>query len=299
MNKLRFFLWRKSAEDIIFDYVNILFVLIVVFLCLFPFLHMIATSFSGLNAILNNDVIVWPKDITLVAYQKVMENPYLVGSYWNSVLYTFVFVLVSLVFTTLAAYPLSKRRLIGRRYILFFVTFTTIFHGGMIPTYLVVRNVKLLDSMWSLILPYCTTVYNIMLLRTFFEGLPLELEEAAKLDGLNDVGIMTQIFVPLSMPMYATLILMLTVVQWNSFFPPLLYLSNRSKHPLQILLRELILMPTVDTNYRDLLARYGEIPAEAAVKAATILVVSLPVLVVYPFLQKYFVKGLTMGSVKG
>jgi putative aldouronate transport system permease protein len=138
-----------------------------------------------------------------------------------------------------------------------------------------------------------------MLLRTFFEGLPLELEEAAKLDGMNDFGIMLRIFVPLSLPMYATLLLMLTIHQWNSFFPPLLYLNNRTQYPLQILLRELILSASQDANYRELLAKWGEVPAENAIKAATILVVSLPVLVLYPFVQKYFVKGLTLGSVKG
>jgi putative aldouronate transport system permease protein len=290
---------RKSSGDILFDSINMVFVCGVIMACLVPFLHMIALSFSGSNVVLTNQVTLWPKDVNLYAYRKVFSNPFIFTSYRNSIFYTITFVVVSLFVTSLAAYPLSRRRLIGRRYILFFITFTTIFHGGIIPTYLVVRNVKLLNSMWALILPYCTTVYNIMLLRTFFEGVPLELEEAAKLDGMNDFGIMLRIFVPLSLPMYATLLLMLTVSQWNSFFPPLLYLNNRDQYPLQILLRELILTPSVESNYRELLARYGEVPAEAAVKAATILVVSLPVLVIYPFVQRYFVKGLTMGSVKG
>jgi putative aldouronate transport system permease protein len=153
--------------------------------------------------------------------------------------------------------------------------------------------------MWSLIIPYAITVYNTMLLRTYFESLPIELEEAAKIDGLNDLGIMTKIFVPLAMPMYATLLLILTVAQWNSFFPPLLYLSRREQFPLQILLRELVLQATQDSSYREMVARFGVVPAEASVKAATIIIVSLPVLILYPFIQRHFVKGLTMGSVKG
>jgi putative aldouronate transport system permease protein len=290
---------RKSVGDFTFDIVNILFVCLVIAVCLLPFLNVIALSFSGANAVLTSQVTLIPKDINLYAYRRVFENPRILMSYRNSIVYTVAFVVASLIVTTLAAYPLSKRRLIGRRYILFYVTFTTIFHGGMIPTYLVVRNTGLLNSMWALILPYCTTVYNIMLLRTFFESLPHELEEAAKIDGLNDFWIMVKIFVPLSIPMYATLLLMLTVTQWNSFFPPLLYLSRREQFPLQVLLRDLVLSSSVDNNYRELLVRYGIVPAESSVKAATIIVVSLPILVLYPFIQRYFVKGMTLGSVKG
>ena len=165
--------------------------------------------------------------------------------------------------------------------------------------YLVVRSVGLLNSMWALIIPSCVTVYNTMLLRTYFQMLPLELEEAAKIDGLNDIGIMARIFIPLSLPMYATLTLRLAVSQWNSFFPPLLYLTRREQFPLQILLRELILYSTHDTPYSDLVSRFGIVPAEASVRAATIIIVSLPVLLLYHFVQKHFVKGLTLGSVKG
>ena len=289
---------RKTKGDLIVDFFNVLFVCIVIIVCIFPFLNVIAVSFSGAGAVLTNSVSIFPKDFTHGTYQMVFENPYIWSSYRNTILYTFTFVVVSLVCTTLAAYPLSKRRLVWRRQILFFVTFTTIFHGGMIPTYLVVKQVGLLNSMWSLILPYCTTVYNIMLLRTFFEGLPLELEEAAKIDGLGDFRIMLKIFVPLSAPIYATLFLMLTVDQWNSFFPPLLYLNERDQYPLLIVLREIVLLDSQES-YREMIQSMENMPVAQALKSATIMVVSLPILLIFPFVQKYFVKGMVMGSVKG
>lgn len=289
---------KKAVGDIIFDSFNIMFICIVVVIAIFPFLNIIAISLSGAGAVMTNKVSIFPIDFTLNTYKKVIENPYIWSSYRNSIFYTIVFVSISLLVTTLAAYPLSKRRLIGRRPILFFITFTTIFHGGMIPTFLVVKEVGLLNSFWALVIPYCITVYNLMLLRTFFEGLPIEVEEAAKIDGLGDLGIMTRIYVPLTLPMYATLFLMLTVTQWNSFFPALLYLNNRAQYPLQIILREIVLLDSQAT-FTEFITNLNDMPVVQSLKAATIIFVSLPILAIYPFVQKYFVKGMIMGSVKG
>lgn len=289
---------KKVVGDIIFDSFNIMFICIVVVIAIFPFLNIIAISLSGAGAVMTNKVSIFPIEFTLNTYKKVIENPYIWSSYRNSIFYTIVFVSISLLVTTLAAYPLSKRRLIGRRPILFFITFTTIFHGGMIPTFLVVKEVGLLNSFWALVIPYCITVYNLMLLRTFFEGLPIEVEEAAKIDGLGDLGIMTKIYVPLTLPMYATLFLMLTVTQWNSFFPALLYLNNRAQYPLQIILREIVLLDSQAT-FTEFITNLNDMPVQQSLKAATIIFVSLPILAIYPFVQKYFVKGMIMGSVKG
>lgn len=289
---------KKAVGDIIFDLINIMFICAIAVIAIFPFLNIIAISLSGAGAVMTNKVSIFPIEFTLNTYKKVIENPYIWSSYRNSIFYTIVFVSISLLVTTLAAYPLSKRRLIGRRPILFFITFTTIFHGGMIPTFLVVKEVGLLNSFWALVIPYCITVYNLMLLRTFFEGLPIEVEEAAKIDGLGDLGIMTKIYVPLTLPMYATLFLMLTVTQWNSFFPALLYLNNRAQYPLQIVLREIVLLDSQAT-FTEFITNLNDMPVQQSLKAATIIFVSLPILAIYPFVQKYFVKGMIMGSVKG
>ena len=288
---------KKSRGDMVFDTLNTVFLLAVMFICLFPFLNVLALSFSGNMAVMTNQVTLLPVDFTINTYKTVFKNPNIWTSYKNSLLYTSVFICVSMCVTSLAAYPLSKKRLVGRKQLLFFVTFTTIFHGGLIPTYLVVRNVGLLDSMWSLILPYCITVYNVMLLRTSFESVPEELEEAAKIDGLGDFGILTRIYVPLSKPIYATLFLMMAVSQWNSFFPALLYLNKRAQYPLQIVLREIVLLDQQEGFLA--VEQLKNMPAELALKSATIIVVTLPILILFPCMKKYFVNGLAAGAVKG
>jgi putative aldouronate transport system permease protein len=289
---------NKNWGDRIFDFCNTLIICIVIIATILPFINVLSVSLSSPGAVVTNQVTFYPKGITLRTYRQVLQNPYIFNSYKNSIFYTIVFVIVSVIVTTLAAYPLSKRRLVGRKVILFYITFTTIFHGGMIPTYLVVKSFGLLNSFWSLIIPYCITVYNTMLLRTYFEGLPVELEEAAKIDGMGDFSIMVKIYAPLAMPMYATLILMITVTQWNSFFPPLLYLNDRQKYPLQIILRELVLLDAQES-YRESVFELDDLPIEQSIKSAAIMIVSLPMIVIYPFMQRYFVKGMSMGSVKG
>lgn len=285
---------RKLKHIGLFDVLNVVFILCVIAVCLLPFLNVLAVSFSGNTAVLTNKVTFFPIGFNLKAYKTVFENANIWTSYRNSLVYTAAFICFGMCLTTLAAYPLSKKRLAGRKIFLFYFTFTTIFHGGLIPTYLVVKNVGLLNSMWSVILPYCITVYNIMLLRTSFETIPEELEEAAKLDGLGDFGILTHIYVPLSKPIYATLFLMMTVSQWNSFFPALLYLSKRVQYPLQIILREIVLL-----DQQEGFELVIDMPASLSLKCATIVVVTLPILLLYPWIKKYFVRGIAAGAVKG
>ncbi len=287
----------RSGGDLAFDLLNHAFVLLVMFSALFPFLNVIAVSFSSTAAVMANRVVLLPVEPTLDTYRMVFKNPYIGTAYRNTVLYTVLFVITSLVVTTMAAYPLSKKRLRFRRQVLFYIVFTMIFHGGLIPSYLVVKELGLLNSIWAVIIPYSFTVYSCMLLRTYFEQIPVELEEAAKIDGMGDLGIMLKIYLPLSVPIYATLVLLYAINQWNSFFPALLYLNDRDKYPLQMILRDIVLMGNMESyRLRDDL---GQIPVMQSLKAGTIIVVVLPIICVYPFLQKYFIKGMMIGSIKG
>jgi putative aldouronate transport system permease protein len=287
----------KTRGDFAFDLINHGFILLVLFSALFPFLNIIAVSFSSTAAVVANKVVLVPVEPTLNTYRMVFKNPYILTAYRNTILYTVLFVVASIAVTTMAAYPLSKKRLRFRRQILFYIVFTMIFHGGLIPSYLVVKNLGLINSIWAVIIPYCFTVYSCMLLRTYFEQIPFELEEAAKIDGMGDLGIMLRIYMPLSVPIYATLVLLYAINQWNSFFPALLYLNDRNKYPLQMILRDIVLMGNMESyRMRDDLV---QLPVTQSLKAATIIVVVLPIVCVYPFLQKYFIKGMMIGSVKG
>jgi putative aldouronate transport system permease protein len=288
----------SSMRDKLFNVVNILFIIFVVLAALLPFLNVIATSFSSSNAVMANKVTVFPVDFSFSTYKTVFDNPYIWGAYRNTIVYTVLFVCTSIILTTMAAYPLSKRSLLFRNYIMFYIVFTMIFSGGLIPLYLVVKGVGLINSMWSVIIPYSLTVFSIMLLRTFFESLPSELEEAAKIDGMGDLGIMLRIFIPLAIPIYATLVLIFAVDQWNSFFPALLYLNHREMYPLQMVLRDIVLIGNMDS-YREFTEDVSQLPVTQSLKSATIIVVIIPIIMVYPFLQKYFMKGMMIGAVKG
>ena len=289
---------RLINGDLLFTFVVYFLITMAMIICVFPFLNIIAVSFSGTAAVSRNAVTIFPVDVTLNSYQFVLKNKNIWRSYGNSIMYTSLHVAASLLVTSLAAYPLSKKRLVGRKGLLFYVTFTTIFHGGMIPTYMVVRSMGLLNTTGAIIIPYCFTVYNCMLLRNAFEGLPSELEESAKIDGLSDFGIMYRIYVPLSKPIYATLTLMLAITAWNSYMPALLYLNGTARYPLQMILRDIVINDVL-ASYREMAQDVAALPAAQSLKSATIVVVMLPIMAVYPFLQRFFVKGLLVGSVKG
>jgi putative aldouronate transport system permease protein len=259
---------------------------------------MVAVSFSGTVAVMANKVTIFPVDFTLNTYKTVFNNPYIWDAYRNSIVYTLLFICTSITLTTMAAYPLSKRGLLFRRQIMFYIVFTMIFSGGLIPTYLVIKSLGLINSIWAVIIPHSLTVFSTMLLRTYFEYLPYELEEAAKIDGMGDLGIMLKIYIPLAVPIYATLTLIFAIDQWNSFFPALIYLNDRELYPLQIILREIVLMGSMES-YRESIEDLRQLPVTQSLKASTIIVVILPIIMVYPFLQKYFLKGMMIGAVKG
>jgi putative aldouronate transport system permease protein len=274
--------------------------LFVCFATLYPFLHVIAVSLSGRFPVARGEVTFYPKDITLNAYQKILESKALFRSYANTILIVVAGTILSVFFISLAAYPLSKKKLPGNRLITFLLTITLWFNAGMIPQFFVVQRLGLYDSLWSLILTPLISAYYVIVMRNFFENMPSSLEESARLDGCTDIGILFRIIYPLSLPVLSTVALWVAVAHWNSFFEPLLYLKSREKYTIQLALRDIILANSANEYNLDVdpMIHEFEVVTES-VQYATIIAATLPILVVYPFLQKYFVKGVLVGAIKG
>ena len=290
----------RSGRQTVARSLNALLMLLVCFATLYPFLHIIAISLSGRFPVARGEVTFYPKAITVNAYQKVLESTALFRSYANTVFITVVGTVLSVFFVSLAAYPLSKKNLPGNRFITFLLTITLWFNAGMIPQFFVVQRLGLYDSLWSLILSPLISAYYVIVMRNFFENIPSSLEESARLDGSTDLGILFRIIYPLSMPVLSTVALWVAVAHWNSFFEPLLYLKSRQKYTLQLALRDIILANSANEYNLDVdpMIHEFEVVTES-VQYATIIVATLPVLAVYPLLQKYFVKGVLVGAIKG
>ena len=263
---------------------------------LYPLLNLLAVSFSSRAAYVRNPLMIFPSDNNLGAYKTVFKNRLLWTSYGNTIIVTFFGVIVSMFLTSTMAYPLSEQTLKGRKGISALFLFTMFFSGGMIPNYYLVRSLGMLNTLWALIIPGALSVYNAMLMKNSFESLPPSLKESARIDGANDLTIFVRIALPLSLPIIATLTLFYAVGQWNSYFSALLYTSSRrDKWTLQLLLREII---TTSASMLDDGTAIETLPAES-IRYATIVLATAPILCVYPFLQKYFVKGMMVGAVKG
>lgn len=278
-----------------FDIVNGIILLGVVFLCLYPFIYMIAVSLSDDIYILKGEVWFWPKGFTLEAYKYVMADGRIFTGYKNTFIYVTLGTAVSLLLTALGAYALSKPKMVFRKSLMLMIVFTMFFGGGMIPTFLVVRELGLVNTIWAMILPGAISTWNLLIMRTFFAGIPSELEESGKIDGLSEIGIFFRIVLPLSKAVLATIGLYYAVGIWNNFMGPLLYLRNQELFPLQVILRNIVLSGQLSGSEGPT----EIIVIEEAIKFATILVSTLPILIIYPFIQKYFVKGALIGSVKG
>lgn len=269
---------------------NIIFSLIV----LYPVLNTIARSFSGNYAIAANKVTIFPVDFTLKSYVYVFENPRVLRGFANAILYTAVGVTCNLAATVLTAYPLSKSKLIGRSFILKAMIFTLYFNGGMIPTYMVVSQLGLRDSMWSLIIPNLIWTNNVIIMINGFRATPESLYEAAYLDGAGDFQVFVRIAVPLAKATIASLGLFFFMGHWNDFFTPMLYLDTQTKMPLQVILRNMLIEEnTIETD-----PKAGALTPEG-IKGAVIFITMIPVMIVYPVVQRYFVGGVMIGSVKG
>ncbi|MFH5183657.1 carbohydrate ABC transporter permease [Paenibacillus sp. TAB 01] len=261
---------------------------------LFPFLYVLMTSFAPREEILTRGFFLIPHQWTLNAYGYLMSSDQFVGSFKNAITITVFGTIVNMVFTSLMAYGLSKPWLNGRRVLNFMVLFTMLFNGGIIPTYLVVKEMHLLNSFWALFLTGAIAPFHLIVLRSFFQNIPIELEESGRIDGCSELRLFWQIILPLSMPAIATFTLFYAVQNWNSYFNAVLYLNDSAKWPLQVFLRQM--MNEGNTSLENMTTEYQYSPA---VKMAAIVLTALPLLVIYPFLQKYFNKGMLMGSVKG
>ncbi|MEC1625356.1 carbohydrate ABC transporter permease [Bacillus mojavensis] len=281
----------------VFDVCNILFLGGVGAITILPFLYIIAGSFATEAELAQRSFFIFPETFTLDAYRYVFSTPTFIRSMGVSIFITVVGTAVQLFFTFTMAYPLAKRHVKGRNLLLNLVIFSMLFSGGMIPTYLVVKSLGLLDSYWALILPMAINPFNLIIIKNFFQQLPRELEESAKIDGCSEIGVFWRIALPLSKPVIATFALFYAVGTWNDFFHALLYINDSAKWPLQMVLRQVTILSDLTATNGDTMQ--NTIPPEQGIKLAVIVIATIPILAVYPFLQKHFAKGMLIGSVKG
>ena len=275
-------------------------VMILFCLCVIgPFMNIIAVSFSGRNAVTSGRVSLWLVDFNVEAYKKVLTTQYFGRAYLNTVLIVLAGTPLSLAVTVLMAYPLSRSDLPGKRALTFILTLTMWFSGGMIPSFILVNKLGLYDSYWALILPGLVSAYNIIIVRNFFAQTPVSLEESAKLDGAGEMTVLVRIFLPLSLPVLATITLWLVVGYWNTYLSALLYLSTRAKYTLQLVLREIVIADSLDQYLGIDPVDNATRTVTESIKYANILLTILPIMCVYPFLQRFFMKGVLLGAVKG
>ncbi|NIK78400.1 putative aldouronate transport system permease protein [Paenibacillus castaneae] len=291
-------MYHKSPAYRVFNTFNTILLIVLSLLCVIPLLHVFAVSLSAKAAADANIVGLWPVNFTLDAYKKTTNNPIFLNSMWIAVERTVIGTLLTLFLAFLAAYPLSKENSAfrGRNIYAWMFVFTMLFNGGLVPFYMVIQKIGLMDNFWVLVLPGAVNVFLTILMLNFFRGVPKELEEAALIDGAGHFRTLFSIYLPVSLPAIATLALFSMVFHWNSWFDGLLYIGNPKQYPLATFLQTVIIqrdMSSMSMNPADL-----ALISQKTVKSAQIFIGALPILLVYPFLQKFFVKGLVMGSVK-
>ncbi|MEF2964951.1 carbohydrate ABC transporter permease [Paenibacillus sp. M1] len=287
---------KHSIGDRIFTIVNGALLALIALACLLPFVNVIASSFASTQEIVAKKFVLFPTTFSLDAYKYIFSTPTIFRGLGVSVGVTLVGTLVSMALTALMAYGLSRRYLYGRNPINFVVVFSMLFSGGMIPTFLVVKSVHLIDSYWSMIIPTAINAFNLIIMRNFFQSLPDALEESAKIDGCTDFGVFLKIMLPLSLPSVATISLFYGVAYWNTYMNAILYLNDSLKWPIQVLLRQIVI---VSSGMQGDNSSVAIVPPAQSIKMAVIVVATLPMLIAYPFVQKHFVKGAMLGSVKG
>lgn len=291
------------ASDRVFDIVNPLIMIFFLIIFAWPLWFIVIASFSNPSEVWQGNVLLFPKGFTLAAYKAVVEYKEIWIGYRNTLFYTVFGTLINLVLTVCAAYPLSRKEFMPRNFFMAMFMFTMFFSGGLIPTYLVVNNLGLTNTVWAMILPGAVSIFNVIIMRTYFvNSIPESLREAAQLDGVNDFQYLVKIVLPLSKPIIAVVGLYYGVGHWNDFFNALIYLNDKSLMPLQSFLRELLLSNQVTTGSLqglDASAAAAKMQLAQTLKYSAIIVSTVPVLCVYPFIQKYFVKGVMIGSIKG
>lgn len=288
---------KKSIGRKVFELFNNLFMIVLSIITLYPFLYVLAASLSSDSFLISGNFGIIPEGLNFDAYKAVLSYPMLGRAYLNTVLYTVVGTAINLVMTVLGAYPLARQNLKGKKIITFLIVFTMFFGGGLIPTYLVVQRVGLYNTFWAMVIPNAIATWNLILMRTYFQSIPAEIEEAALIDGYGYFSILARIIVPLSVPSIATVGLFYAVAHWNSYFPALIYLKSQELYPVQILLRQIVIQNSTE-GVADSSTMGGVMFAEN-IKYAIIIITALPIICIYPFIQRYFIKGLMVGSIKG
>ena len=289
---------KVAASEKLFNIANYIFLALCAFVTIFPFLNILAVSFSSSRAIISGEVFLLPVEGTITAYKNLIQDGQLIQAFVNSVVITVTGTIINIVATIMVAYPLSRKTLPGKSFFLGMIVFTMLFGGGMIPSFILIKMLGLINTYGSLWFPSMVSVFNMIVLLNFFRGIPAELEEAADIDGANDIYKLVRIVLPLSLPVIASLTLFYAVHWWNSYFSPMMYITTSSKQPMTVKLMQMI------SNFNDSLMKSGDTTVTEqlvpeGVKAAAIIITITPILSVYPFLQKYFVKGVMIGAIKG
>ncbi|WP_280521205.1 carbohydrate ABC transporter permease [Paenibacillus mangrovi] len=291
---------QQTRGDRAFDWINYALLAIVLLIVLYPLVFVLSASISNPQAVNSGQMWLLPKDITFLGYEKVFQNNEILTGYLNTIMYTILGTSINLVMTILAAYPLSRRDLVGRNVVMALFVVTMFFSGGLIPSYLLVKNLGMLNTVWALIIPGAVSFWNIIIMRTFFQqSIPNEIQEAAAIDGTTDFQLLLKIILPLSMPILAVMTLFYSVGHWNSYFNALIYLTDQNKFPLQLVLRSILVQNTMSEMAGSSTSMTDQVLLTQTIKYSVIVVANLPVLMLYPFLQKYFTKGVMIGAIKG
>jgi len=292
---------QESRVDQVFNIVNYSILTIFLLVVLYPLIYVVSASFSDGAAVISGRVVLWPVDFSLLAYEKIFQYESIWTGYANSLFYAVVGTSVNIVLTLFAAYALARQDLYGRKVLMGLFVFTMFFNGGLIPTYLLVKDLGMLNTRAAMIIPQALSVWNLIIAIAYFRSaIPEELLEAARLDGCNDFQYFFRILLPLSTPIIAVLTLFYAINHWNQFFTALIYLSDKALFPLQIILRDILIQSQVDMNMmEDLKSMAAKEALRELLKDELIVVASVPVLIIYPFVQKYFVRGIMLGAVKG
>ncbi|WP_339294138.1 carbohydrate ABC transporter permease [Paenibacillus sp. FSL W7-1279] len=289
----------ERVSNRVFDTVNIILLALFVLICLAPFFHIIAISFSSNRAVTSGDVTLLPVEFSLQAYKSVFSDSSMIRSLGFTVMLTLLTTVLCMIMTMIAAYPLTKKKLKGRKIFMFIIIVTMFFSGGIIPEYILVKDLNLLDTIWALVLPGLISPFYLIILISFFNGIPESLEEAAEIDGTSQIGTMLRIILPLSLPVIATLSLFYAVGRWNGFQDTLLYITSEELYPLQLKLYQLVQNNMITDLTRNEGPAAGVRATTESLKAASVVFATVPILIVYPWLQRYFVSGVMLGAVKG
>ncbi|MBT2763052.1 carbohydrate ABC transporter permease [Paenibacillus sp. FSL W8-0187] len=295
---------RKLRSDRVFEIINFIFLFFILIIVLYPLVYVISASISDPVYVNQGTMWLYPRGITFEGYQRVFQNPEIWSGYRNTILYTVAGTAINLLFTVPGAYALSRKDLKGRGIMMGLIVFTMFFGGGLIPSFLLVSWLGMLNTVWALLIPNAVAVYNLIICRTFFQtNIPKELQESAEIDGCSNTVLFLKIVLPLSAPIIAVMALYYGVTHWNSYFSAIIYLKDRSLYPLQLILREILVQNQMNDTMLmtgdDMEAMAKQARIADIIKYAVMIVSSLPIIVIYPFMQRFFMKGVLIGSVKG